>query len=345
MGEQPFQIIAPDGTVRGPVPDLSADTLKAFHRWMWMGRIFSDKMTALQRQGRMGTFGSMAGQEATLVGIGASLQEQDWLVASYREILSFFMRGVPPVAIMRVYRGNLGSLYPRQANVLPLQIVLGTQMLHACGVAMAAKLQGDPVVAMGVCGDGAASEGDVNEALNFAGVYRAPAVFVIQNNHWAISVPRSKQTAAESYAVRALGFGLRGVQVDGNDPLAVYSVLKEAVERARAGEGPTLVESVTYRLGAHTTADDPKRYVPEAELAAWRAKDPLLRYRQFLLDRGLLTPAEEESMKEAILAEINAAVDALDAMPPTRPEEIFDHVYAEKTPQLLAQQAMVREGR
>lgn len=345
VAEQPFQILAPDGTVTGQVPDLPPDTLKAFHRWMWFGRLFSEKMTALQRQGRMGTFASIAGQEAAQVAMGYALGPQDWLAGSYREILAFHIRGVSPVTTMRAYRGHAGGGYPRECRVLPMQIVLGTQMLHACGLAMAARIQGDPVVAMGVCGDGAASEGDFHAALNFAGVFRAPAVFVVQNNGWAISVPRHRQTAAESYAIKASGYGLRGVMVDGNDPLAAYVVLREAVERARAGEGPTLVECVTYRLGAHTTADDPRRYVPEAELNEWKQKDPLIRYRRFLMDRGLLTGPEETRMKEELLAEINAAVDQFEALPPTRPEQLFDLVYEQKTAQLQAQQAAVREGR
>ncbi len=343
MADKPFQIIAPDGTVVGQVPDLPPDTLKALYRWMWLGRLFTDKMMAMQRQGRMGTFGGVTGQEATQVALAWVLQKQDWLITSYREVLAFFVKGVPLVSIMRSYRGHVSDGYPRECNVLPFQIVLSKQMLHACGVAMAARIQGDPVVALGICGDGAASEGDFHEALNFAGVFKAPAVFVVQNNGWAISVPRHRQTAAENFAIKGLGYGIPGVMVDGNDPLACYVMLHQAVQRARAGEGPTLVEAITYRLGPHTTADDPRRYVPETELREWKQRDPLIRYRKFLMDRGLLEEAEDARLQEEIMAEINGAVDQMEAMPPTRPDEIFDYVYSEKTPQLQAQQAAVRE--
>src|SRR5205085_10282904 len=178
--------------------------------------------------------------------------------------------------------------YPRETHCLPIQIVIGTQMLHAVGLAMAAKIAGDPVVAVGVCGDGATSEGDFNEALNFAGVFQAPVVLVVQNNGWAISVPRHKQSAAQTLAARGAGFGIPSQLVDGNDILAVYDVMHKAIERARSGQGPTLIETLTYRIGAHTTADDPTRYRDAAEVEAWRARDPIARFEKFLLARGLL---------------------------------------------------------
>lgn len=339
----PYQILDEEGKAHGEVPDLSPEQLVAFHRWMLLGRTFSDKMVALQRQGRMGTFGSLAGQEAASVAMGFALQPQDWLGTSYREIITMMIKGVPMLAVMRLYQGQVGDLYPAEARTLPLQIVLATQALHVAGLAMAAKIRGDKAVAMSICGDGATSEGDFHEALNFAGVFRAPAVFCVQNNGWAISVPRRRQTAAETIAQKAVAFGFPGVQVDGNDVLASFKVVRDAVERARAGEGPTLVELITYRMGAHTTADDPKRYVPADELERWRAKDPIKRYRRFLFDRNLLTEAEEARLQEAVQAEVNRTVETLESMAPTPPERIFGLVYEQMTPQQRAQQAELRQ--
>lgn len=336
---KPVQILDPEGKVVGPVPDLPPARMLEFYRWMNLGRIFSDKMVALQRQGRMGTFGPLNGHEAASVGMGYALEPQDWLATSYREILTMLVKGVPMLAVMRLYQGNVGDLYPREARTLPLQIILGTQLPHATGLAIAAKLRGDKVVAMGACGDGATSEGDFHEALNFAGVFRAPAVFCIHNNQWAISTPRSRQTASETLAQKAQAYGFSGVQVDGNDVLASYQVCKDAVDRARAGEGPSVVELITYRMGAHTTADDPKRYVPPADLEAWKQKDPIVRFRRFLLDRNLMTEAEDARLQEAVNAEVNRNVDMLESMERTRPEQVFDIVYGELTPQLRAQKA------
>lgn len=339
----------PGGKVNGPVPDLPAARLLDLYRWMVLGRTFSDKMIALQRQGRMGTFGSLNGMEACHAAMGFALEQQDWLVPTYRDIITMLIKGVPMLAIMRVYQGQVGNLYPREANTLPLQIVLATQLPHAAGLAMAAKLRGDKAAVLGICGDGASSEGDFHEALNFAGVYRAPVVFCVVNNQWAISVPRHKQTAAESIAQRAAGYGFPGVQVDGNDVLACYQVVRTALERARAGEGPTLIEFLTYRMGAHTTADDPKRYVPAADLEAWRQKDPITRFRRYLAQRNLLNDAAAEGVQTEAEAEVNAAVAQLEAMERTQPESVFDSVYAEPTPLLREQRdemgRLIREMR
>jgi pyruvate dehydrogenase E1 component alpha subunit len=197
---------------------------------------------------------------------------------------------------------------------------------------MAAKIAGDPVVAVGVCGDGATSEGDFNEALNFAGVFQAPVVLVVQNNGWAISVPRRQQSAAPTLASRGAGFGVPSVLVDGNDLLAVYDVMQQAIERARSGEGPTLVEALTYRIGAHTTADDPTRYRDSAEVEAWRAKDPITRVQRFLMKRGVLNDAQNQELIESVEAEINYAVSEAEAMPPPAPDAFFDYTAASLSP-------------
>ncbi|MCB0156348.1 MAG: pyruvate dehydrogenase (acetyl-transferring) E1 component subunit alpha [Anaerolineae bacterium] len=339
LADTVHQVLTPEGEVVGQVPDLPAEQLLGFYRWMLFGRLFSDRMVALQRQGRMGTFGPVNGQEAASVGLAAPLQTKDWLTGSYREFLCYFVKGVAPIDIMRRYRGHIGVRYNAEARCLPTQIVLATQMLHAAGLAMAIKYDGQPNVAVGVCGDGATSEGDFNETLNFVAVFQAPMVIVVQNNGWAISTPRRYQTRAEFIAHRGPGFGLPGYVVDGNDVLAVYQVMAECVDRARNGGGPSLIEAITYRMGAHTTADDPTKYRPADELEAWRLRDPLTRYRTFLLARDILTESVENELQEAIKAEIQAAVDELDAYPPQDPNRMFDLVYETPTAQLEQQRA------
>ncbi|GCE48651.1 pyruvate dehydrogenase E1 component alpha subunit [Thermosporothrix hazakensis] len=334
-----YQILNEEGTLVSNMPDLGPapqEMLLKLYRAMQLGRTFSHKIIALQRQGRATTFGSLVGQEATAVGLAAPLRQEDWLATSYREIASHIWKGIPLPTLIYGFRGFTAA-YPPECHTLPIQIVIGTQMLHAVGLAMAAKLSGDPVVAVGVCGDGATSEGDFNEALNFAGVYQAPAVFVVQNNGWAISVPRKKQSAAPSLALRGPGFGIPSVLVDGNDVLAVFEVMKQAVEKARAGDGPTLIETLTYRIGAHTTADDPRRYRDEAEVEAWKAKDPIARLRRFLLAEGMLTEEQDRELVAAVEEEINQAANEALALPPNAPDAFFDWTAATLTPRLQAQ--------
>ncbi len=332
-----YQILDEEGNVVGPVPDLSGERMLELYRFMQLGRAFSNKIIALQRQGRATTFGSLVGQEATAVGLAAPLQPQDWMATSYREIASLIVKGFPLSTLVYMFRGLTPENYPKETHCLPFQIVIGTQMLHAVGLAMAAKIAGDPAVAVGVCGDGATSEGDFNEALNFAGVFQAPVVLVVQNNGWAISVPRQRQSAAPTFAARGPGFGLPSVLVDGNDIFAVYTVMQQAVERARSGQGPTLIETLTYRIGAHTTADDPTRYRDAAEVAAWQAKDPIKRFRRFLMERDILSEEQDQQLIAAIEEEINEAVQAAEAMPAMKPDSFFDFMWAELPPRLQEQ--------
>jgi len=331
-----YQILDPEGNLVGNMPDLSPERLLMLYRFMHLGRAFSNKIIALQRQGRATTFGSLVGQEATSVGLAAPLQPQDWLATSYREISSLMVKGVPIPTLVYAFRGFTPA-YPAETHCLPIQIVIGTQLLHAVGLAMAAKISGDPTVAVGVCGDGATSEGDFNEALNFAGVFQAPVVLVVQNNGWAISVPRHRQSAAPTLAARGAGFGVPSVLVDGNDILAVYDVMQQAVERARAGHGPTLIEALTYRIGAHTTADDPTRYRDAAEVEAWRAKDPIARFQRFLMKRDLLTEQQEQQLISEAEAEINHAVEEAESMPAPAPDSFFDYMAASLSPRLQEQ--------
>src|SRR5436305_11555124 len=319
----PYQILDPEGNLVGEMAGLSAEQMLSLYRYMQLGRVFANKIIALQRQGRATTFGSLVGQEATAVGLAAPLQTQDWLATSYREIASLFVKGVPIATVAYSFRGFTPQNWPAESHCLPIQIVIGTQMLHAVGLAMAAKIEGDPVVSVGVCGDGATSEGDFNEALNFAGVFQAPVVLVVQNNGWAISVPRHKQSSAQTLASRGIGFGVPSELVDGNDILAGYDIMQKAVERARSGQGPTLVETLTYRNGAHTTADDPTRYRDPLQIEAWQANDPNASLQKFLMERDLLTEDRAQQIVEELEEEVNEAVRLAEAMPPMAPESFF----------------------
>lgn len=332
----PYQLLDTEGNLVGEMPDVSTECLLKLYRAMHLGRVFSNKIVALQRQGRATTFGPLVGQEATAVGLAAPMQPQDWLATSYREVASLFVKGVPVSTVTYSFRGYTPA-YAKETHCLPIQIVIGTQMLHAVGLAMAAKIAGDPVVAVGVCGDGATSEGDFNEALNFAGVFQAPVVLVVQNNGWAISVPRHRQSAAPTFAARGAGFGIPSVLVDGNDVLAVYAVMQQAIENARSGGGPMLVEALTYRIGAHTTADDPTRYRDAAEVEAWRAKDPLVRLQRFLMKRDVLDEEGDRGLVAAVEEEVNQAVREAEAMPPPAPDSFFEDTTASLSPRLQEQ--------
>src|SRR5260221_548851 len=335
----PYQILDAEGNLVGEMPDLSHERLLFLYRSMQLGRAYSNKIIALQRQGRATTFGSLVGQEATAVGLAAPMQPQDWLATSYREIASLFVKGVPLPTLVYSFRGFTAENFPPEIHCLPIQVVIGTQMLHAVGLAMAAKISGDPVVAVGVCGDGATSEGDFNEALNFAGVFQAPVFLAVKNNGWAISVPRHKQSAAPTLAARGAGFGLPSVLVDGNDILAVYDVMQQSIDGARSGQGPTLVETLTYRIGAHTTADDPTRYRQPEEVEAWRAKDPILRFQRFLMSHGMLSEEGNEQLVAAVEEEVNEAVHAAELIPPMAPDSFFDYTSATLTARQQEQRA------
>ncbi len=331
-----YQILNEEGRLVGPMPDLGTERLLALYRAMHLGRAFSNKIIALQRQGRATTFGSLAGQEAATVGLAAPMQSQDWLSTSYREIASLIVRGIPLSTLIYSFRGFTPP-FPPEKRCLPIQIVIGTQMLHAVGLGMAAKIAGDPVVSVGVCGDGATSEGDFNEALNFAGVFQAPVVLVVQNNGWAISVPRKRQSAAPTLAARGAGFGVPAQLVDGNDLFAVYDAMSQALARARSGQGPTLLELLTYRIGSHTTADDATRYREPAELAYWQARDPIERVRRFLRSNEELSEERDGQIVADVEAEINRAVEEAEGLSSPAPDAFFDYMSENLSPRLQAQ--------
>ncbi|UCM89039.1 pyruvate dehydrogenase (acetyl-transferring) E1 component subunit alpha [Streptomyces marincola] len=335
--EEPFRLL---GTTP-PDPGLWPRLYRALVR----GRRFNTQATALTRQGRLAVYPSSTGQEACQVAAGLALGPRDWLFPSYRDTLAAVTRGLDPVAVLGLLRGDWHTGYdPRAARVAPLCTPLATQLPHAVGLAHAARLRGDDVAVLGLVGDGGTSEGDFHEALNFAAVWRAPVVFLVQNNGWAISVPLAKQTAAPSIAHKAVGYGMPGRLVDGNDAPAVHHVLTEALRRARSGGGPTLVEALTYRIDAHTNADDATRYRDEAEVAAWRARDPLARLEQELRRHGLLTDAAEAEARadaERLAATLR---EALGRDPELAPGDLFAHVYAAPTPHLREQAAAFAAG-
>ncbi|MCA1646452.1 MAG: pyruvate dehydrogenase (acetyl-transferring) E1 component subunit alpha [Chloroflexi bacterium] len=312
---EPFRVLDAEGRPLGFEPDLGAEDLQSMYRWMIFGRQLDERGLQLQRQGRLGVWGPMVGQEAAQAGLGLAMAEGDWVFPSYREAITLSMQGLGLSELFAYYRGLYWLADPALTGVFPVQIVIGDQTLHAVGAGMGFAQQNLPQVAIGVVGDGATSQGDFLEALNFAGIFNAQVVLFIQNNHWAISVPRTRQTASETLAQKGLGHGVSAVLVDGNDALAVYAVSHWAIERARDGQGPALIEALTYRLGAHTTADDPRRYQPSEEIDAWRTRDPLPRLRRYLERRGLWdADAERDAIADA-LARIDHAVAEAEAMP------------------------------
>src|SRR5438128_4340857 len=309
-----LSILDSDGNLDAALePKLAPGELRSLHRAMVLARRFDERMVRLQRQGRIGTFAPIKGQEASQLGSVVTLRATDWMVPSFRDTAAMIWRGWPIEKTLLFFAGYVegGRPAPDQRD-LPITIPVATQLPHAVGLAYAAQYRGDDAVVMAYFGDGATSEGDFHEALNFAGVWHVPVVFVCQNNQWAISVPLKKQTHSKTIAQKALAYGLPGIQVDGNDVLAVYAVAREAVDRARAGEGPTLIECVTYRRGVHTTADDPTKYRTTEEVAEWERKDPLTRFAAYLEKRNLL----EEGLEQRVDEEIAEAVRRFESAPP-----------------------------
>lgn len=322
-------------------PDPHA--LLAGYRELVTARRLNEQAGALVRQGRLAVYPSSRGQEACQVACAQVLADGDWLFPTYRDTAAICARGVDPVEVLAMLRGDWHCGYdPVAHHVAPQATPLATQLLHAVGVAHAARLKGQDTVVMALCGDGATSEGDFHEACNFAAVFAAPVVFFVQNNKYAISVPLARQSVAPSLAAKAIGYGMPGVRVDGNDLAALQLVLGEAVDRARRGDGPTLVEADTYRIEAHTNADDATRYRTDDEVAGWVARDPLARIRTFLIDEGVLDDESERELAaaaEQMAAHVRAGVGAESTVDP---DDLFAHVYATPTPQLLEQRDTLR---
>ncbi|MEV1006394.1 pyruvate dehydrogenase (acetyl-transferring) E1 component subunit alpha [Streptomyces sp. NPDC049881] len=326
------QLLTPEGE-RVEHPDYSldidAEALRGLYRDMALTRRFDAEATALQRQGELGLWPSLLGQEAAQIGSGRALRPDDYVFPTYREHGVAWCRGVDPTLLLGMFRGvNHGGWDPNTNNFHLYTIVIGSQTLHAAGYAMGVAKDGADAAVLAYFGDGASSQGDVAEAFTFAAVYNAPVVFFCQNNQWAISEPTERQTRVPLYQ-RAAGYGFPGVRVDGNDVLAVLAVTRAAAEHARSGQGPMLVEAFTYRMGAHTTSDDPTRYRSDDELAAWEAKDPLLRLRRHLELTGAADAAWFAGLDEESDALARRVKEAIRTMPDPDPMSAFEHAYAD----------------
>ena len=334
------RFLDPKGTVVRPLPDFALDRseLVALYRGMVLARRFDTKAVALQRTGRLGTFASALGQEAVPVGIASAMLAEDLLLPSFREHGAQLWRGVSPVELLLYWGGDeRGSDFAEAREDFPVCVPVGTHAPHAVGVALAFKLRREKRVAVCVLGDGATSKGDVAEALNVAGVWHLPVVFVISNNRWAISVPLAQQTAAETLAQKAIAAGIEGEQVDGNDVIAVREAMSRVLTKARAGGGPHLIEALTYRLGDHTTADDASRYRSGSEVSARWAEEPIARLRNHLVAQGMWGKADEERLLAEITLTIERAAETYLATMPQATEAMFDFMY-HNLPKDLAEQ-------
>ncbi len=335
----PLRYVDEDGhTTR--LLDVEPAVLRELYRRLVVGRRFDKQATALTKQGRLAVYPSSHGQEACQVGAVLALRPTDWLFPTYRESVALVSRDIDPVGVLTLLRGDWHCGYDPYAHAAAPQCTpLATQTLHAVGFAQAARVKGEDTVTLAFTGDGATSEGDFHEAMNFAAVFNAPTVFFVQNNGYAISVPLSRQTKAPTLAHKAVGYGMPGVTVDGNDVVAVYLAVRDAAERARRGEGPTLIEAMTYRIDAHTNADDATRYRSDDEVERWRRADPVARFERHLRHEQLI----DDAFVAAVAAEAeDFAADLRDRMnadPVLDPADLFAHVYAEKTTQLRGQAA------
>ncbi|MDT8379190.1 MAG: pyruvate dehydrogenase (acetyl-transferring) E1 component subunit alpha [Desulfotignum sp.] len=328
-------------------PDISDDDLKKLYQAMILSRMADARMLNLQRQGRIGTIPVNKGQEASSCAPILALKDTDWFVGSYRELGARLMRGETLENSLLLFNGwEEGNVNENNDRTLPISIVLASQLPHAVGLAYGSRYKGEKdTVVLAMFGDGATSEGDFHEALNFAGVLNAPVIFLCQNNQYAISTPLKIQTKSRTIAQKAIAYGIPGIQVDGNDALAVYQATREAVDRARAGEGPTLIEAVTFRMLMHTTADDPTRYRSDDEVTAWEVRDPLTRFRKYLTDKGIWDEKSQEGLEGDCKQQIDDAVKAFESRKPFASDAPFDHVFGTREPLIEAQRARFLEKR
>ena len=343
-----LEILDTEGRVDAALmPEIDPSRTRDLYRDMVLMRTFDTKALKLQRQGRMGTWPPIKGQEAIQAGVALAMGDNDWLIPAFREHGIMVLRGVPLHLVFAYWAGDeRGSSYPEEVRCFPVAVPVGSQWQHGTGVGLSLKLRDEDAVAVTFGGDGSTSEGDFHEAVNCAGVFGTKTVFVIQNNQWAISVPLHRQTAAETLAQKAHAYGIPGIQVDGNDVFAVYAAATEAIERTRRGEGPSLIEAVTYRLGDHTTADDASRYRPEEEVEEWEGRDPILRLRRYLVEQELWDDDQETVLLEEAASWVDGQVKALEEMEPQAPEEIFTSMYAALPPHVVEQmQSLLEEVR
>ncbi|MFB5192311.1 pyruvate dehydrogenase (acetyl-transferring) E1 component subunit alpha [Alicyclobacillus fastidiosus] len=325
------------------LPNLTDDQLREMMKRMVFTRILDQRAIKLTRQGRLGFYAPVAGQEASMIGSEFATDKEDFVVPGYRDLPQCVYHGYPLYKLFLYSRGHQeGGRVPEDVNVMMPQIIIGAQIVQTAGIALGYKLKGEKHIAITYTGDGGTSQGDFYEGMNFAGAYKAPAVFFVQNNQYAISVPREKQTAAETLAQKAIAAGIPGVQVDGMDILGVYAAVKQAVDRARAGEGPTLIEAVTFRYGPHTmSGDDPTRYRTKETEATWEKRDPLVRFRTYLTEKGLWSDDEEQQVIEAAKDTINEALKQADNAEKMKVEDLIDAMFEEPTTALKRQRAEI----
>ncbi|WIV13392.1 pyruvate dehydrogenase (acetyl-transferring) E1 component subunit alpha [Proteiniborus sp. MB09-C3] len=340
LEEEMLNILDKNGKIVDPnlEPFIENDNLLKMYQTMLLAKVADIKALQYQRQGRMLTYAPNRGQEAAQVGSIAATDKNDWLVPAFRELGAWLYKGVSLEQVFLYWYGNeMGSKFPEDVKMLPVSVPIASQLNHAVGIAMASKIKREKDVAIAYVGDGGTSQGEFHEAVNFAAVFNAPVVFLIQNNQWAISVPRSVQTKSKTLAQKALAYGIPGIQVDGNDVLAVYAATKEAVERARNGEGPTIIEAVTYRLGPHTTSDDPTIYRDVSEVTEWEKKDPIDRFKKYLIDKGLWSEDKDKSKYEEYENYVGETFKKVEGSGFVPLEDIFKYTYAEMTPNLIEQ--------
>jgi len=342
-----LSILDEAGTVDSSLmPALTGEEMRRMYELLVLSRIFDARALALQREGRIGTYPSILGQEAAQVGSAFALAKADWVFPSFREMGVHITLGYPLHQLFQYWAGDeRGMRTPDDLNIFPICVAVGTHIPHAVGAALAAKLRGDKAAVACYFGDGATSKGDFHEGFNMAGVFRVPAVFFCQNNQWAISVPVARQTAAPTLAQKAWSYGFEGVQVDGNDVFAVYRAAREALERARNDGGPTFVECLTYRVGDHTTADDASRYRQAAEVEKWRGRDPILRLERHLAAEGLWNTVYQAEVRQRAEASVDEAVRLAESVTPPEPAEMFAAVGAVPSRRLRRQQEELRLGR
>ncbi|HUG74083.1 MAG TPA: pyruvate dehydrogenase (acetyl-transferring) E1 component subunit alpha [Acidimicrobiia bacterium] len=336
-----IRYLAGDGSLLAE-PPVGSDRARDLFTAMLVARTYDRKASALQLQGRLATYAQFEGQEAAQIGSAAALRADDWMVGTYRDAAAMWHQGYGWEQLLLGRMGDeRGGSPPEGVNVLPPSITVGAHMIHAVGLSWAERLMGSDRVALTYFGDGATSEGDFHEAMNFAAVFSTPTVFLCQNNGWAISMSRADQTRSETIAVKAVAYGMPGVLVDGNDALAMLAVTTEAVERARSGGGPTLIEALTYRMGPHTTADDAGRYRGDDEVEAWRTRDPIDRLRAYLQQSDEWSEAWESDLEVAASAEIEAAVAAAEDLAAFDPDGHLGRAFAEPTGPLVDQRRFI----
>lgn len=340
IGETHYRILDIDGKIinEKDLPNFTDDQLLYLYRTMLFSRTIDEKTLSYQRQGRMLTYAPNLGQEATQVGSAYAMEKEDWLVPAFRELGAWLVRGVPLKNIFLYWYGNeWGSHMPEGVKVLPISVPIASQLQHAAGIGIANNIKGEKNVVVTYVGDGGTSHGDFHEAINFAAVFNAPVIFIIQNNQYAISTKREIQTKSETLAQKAIAYGIPGILVDGNDIFAMYAATKEAIDRARNGEGPTLIEAYTYRLGAHTTSDDPTLYRDQEEVEEWKEKDPILRFKKYLLNKNLISEEWDENLRKELEEIVVSTFEEIENKSDTEIEDIFKYHFEKMPPQLEEQ--------